>query len=64
MTLRDMVLRKQELGYGSDDARAAVCQDIILKAIAESWMKKNSCGVFVSLYLMIRECGKMICWQL
>lgn len=41
MTLSDMVLKKQELGYGPDDARAAVCQDIVLKAIAESTLSRN-----------------------
>ena len=30
-----------EKGYGPDDARARICQDIILKAISESSLSRN-----------------------
>ena len=31
----------QKLGYEPDDARARVCQDVILKAISESKLSEN-----------------------
>lgn len=41
MNLREMTVKIQELGYDVADARARVCQDIILKAIANSSLAKN-----------------------
>ena len=36
-----MVLNVQKLGYEPDDARARVCQDIVLKAISKSDLSRN-----------------------
>ena len=41
MNLSDMVKNIQELGYEPDDARARVCQDIVLKAISRSSLSRN-----------------------
>ena len=41
MDLNAMVLEMQERGYEPDDARARVCQDVVLKAIAESPLSRN-----------------------
>lgn len=41
MNLREIIVKIQELGYDVADARARVCQDIILKAIANSSLAKN-----------------------
>lgn len=41
MNLAEMVLNMQNLGYEPDDARARVCQDIVLKAISQSTLSKN-----------------------
>ena len=41
MNLSNMVKEMQELGYEPDDARARVCQDIILKAISQSTLSRN-----------------------
>ena len=41
MNLLDMVVKIQDLGYESDDARARVCQDIVLKAISRSSLSRN-----------------------
>jgi hypothetical protein len=41
INIRDMVFEMQNLGYELDDARARVCQDIVLKAIAESSLSRN-----------------------
>lgn len=41
MNLLDMVKKMQQLGYEPDDARARVCQDIILKAISQSTLSRN-----------------------
>lgn len=36
MNLAEMVFNMQKLGYAPDDARARVCQDVVLKAISQS----------------------------
>ena len=41
MNLSEMVLKIQSLGYNPDDARARVCQDIVLKAIEKSSLSRN-----------------------
>jgi hypothetical protein len=41
INIRDMVFEMQNLGYELDDARARVCQDIVLKVIAESSLSRN-----------------------
>ena len=41
MNLLDMVKNIQEIGYEADDARARVCQDIVLKAISKSSLSQN-----------------------
>ena len=41
MNLSDMVIKMQDLGYESDDARARVCQDIVLKSISKSSLSRN-----------------------
>ena len=41
MNLSDMVKNIQEIGYEPDDARARVCQDIVLKAISQSSLSRN-----------------------
>lgn len=41
MNLAEMVLNVQKLGYEPDDARARVCQDIVLKAISKSNLSRN-----------------------
>lgn len=41
MDLNEMVFEMQDKGYEPDDARARVCQDIVLKAIAESSFSRN-----------------------
>lgn len=41
MNLREMTVKIQEMGYDAADARARVCQDIILKAIARSPLSRN-----------------------
>lgn len=41
MNLREMTVKIQEMGYDVADARARVCQDIILKAIARSPLSRN-----------------------
>ena len=41
MNLAEMVLNVQKLGYEPDDARARVCQDIVLKAISKSDLSRN-----------------------
>lgn len=41
MNLSDMIIKIQELGYEPDDARARVCQDIVLKAISKSSLSRN-----------------------
>ena len=41
MNLKDMVKKVQQLGYEPDDARARVCQDIVLKAISKSSLSRN-----------------------
>lgn len=41
MNLSVMIKEIQELGYVPDDARARVCQDIVLKAIAQSSLSRN-----------------------
>lgn len=41
MNLSDMVKNIQEIGYEPDDARARVCQDIVLKAISQSSLSGN-----------------------
>lgn len=40
MNLLDMVKKIQEIGYEPDDARARVCQDIVLKAISKSSLSR------------------------
>lgn len=41
MNLSVMIKEMQELGYESFDASARVCQDIVLKAIAQSSLSGN-----------------------
>ena len=41
MNLSDMVNKMQELGYEPDDARARICQDIVLKALSKSTLSRN-----------------------
>lgn len=41
MDLSDSIRKMQALGYGTDDAEARVCQDIVLKAISESTLSRN-----------------------
>lgn len=41
MNLYEMIDNEIANGYGSDNARAKVCQDIILKAIADSTLSRN-----------------------
>ena len=41
MNLSKMVLKIQNSGYNPDDARARVCQDIVLKAIEKSSLSRN-----------------------
>ncbi|MBQ6876327.1 MAG: nucleotidyl transferase AbiEii/AbiGii toxin family protein [Lachnospiraceae bacterium] len=41
MNLSDMVKNIQKIGYESDDARARVSQDIVLKAISQSSLSGN-----------------------
>ena len=41
MNLSEMVMQMQIIGYEPDDARARVCQDIVLKAISESTLSRN-----------------------
>lgn len=41
MNLSEMVMQMQTIGYEPDDARARVCQDIVLKAISESTLSRN-----------------------
>lgn len=41
MDLSSMIKRMQELGYGTVDAGARVCQDIVLKAISKSSLARN-----------------------
>lgn len=41
MNLAQMVVSVQKLGYEPDDARARVCQDIVLKAISKSELSRN-----------------------
>ena len=41
MKLSDMVKNMQEFGYEPDDARARVCQDIVLKAMSKSTLSRN-----------------------
>lgn len=41
MNIQEMIDEAQSLGYPILDARAKICQDIVLKAIAESSLSKN-----------------------
>ena len=41
MNLSDMVNKMKELGYEPDDARARICQDIVLKALSKSTLSRN-----------------------
>ena len=41
MDLRELVAEAEKMGYEPDDARAKVCQDIVLKAISDSSLSKN-----------------------
>lgn len=41
MNLRKLIADMRQLGYGIADARARVCQDIVLKGIAESSLARN-----------------------
>ena len=41
MIIRDMILKLEECGYSKQDARARVCQDIVLKAISKSAFSNN-----------------------
>lgn len=41
MNLNEMIENEIEHGYGDDNARSKVCQDIILKAISESSLSRN-----------------------
>ena len=41
MNLAEMVLDMQKFGYTPDDARARVCQDVVLKAISKSNLSRN-----------------------
>ena len=41
-TLREMIARANADGYMDDNAEAKVCQDIILKALSESSLRRNA----------------------
>ena len=41
MNLKDLIKQIKELGYNDDDAIARVCQDIVLKGIAQSPLSRN-----------------------
>lgn len=41
MNLAVMIKEMQGLGYGSVDASARICQDIVLKAISKSSLSRN-----------------------
>ena len=41
MNLSEVITQMQTIGYEPDDARARVCQDIVLKAISESTLSRN-----------------------
>ena len=41
MIIRDMILKLEDSGYSKQDARARVCQDIVLKAISQSVFSNN-----------------------
>ncbi len=36
MNIQEMIVRIESQGYSPQDARARVCQDIVLKAISDS----------------------------
>ena len=41
MNIQEMIEEIEKLGYSPQDARARVCQDIVLKAIASSNLSRN-----------------------
>ena len=41
MNLQEMLEKTQEAGYPMQDARAKVCQDVVLDAIAKSGLSGN-----------------------
>lgn len=41
MNIQNMINEIESLGYSPQDARARVCQDIVLKAIAKSNLSQN-----------------------
>lgn len=41
MNLRDLIRQIEELGYNDEDAVARVCQDIVLKGIADSTLSRS-----------------------
>lgn len=41
MNLRDLIMQIEGLGYNDEDATARVCQDIVLKGIAQSTLSRN-----------------------
>lgn len=42
MNLYDLTEEIRKMGYGADDARARVCQDIVLKALSLSSLSRNA----------------------
>lgn len=41
MKIQEMINEIEALGYSPQDARARVCQDIVLKAISDSSLSRN-----------------------
>lgn len=41
MNLREVIKQIEELGYNNEDSVARVCQDIVLKGIAQSALSRN-----------------------
>lgn len=41
MNLLDMIVEAKALGYSDDDARAPVCQDIVLGALSKGSLSRN-----------------------
>ena len=42
MNLYDLTEEMEKIGYEPDDARARVCQDIVLKALSRSSLSRNA----------------------
>ena len=59
MIIRDMILKLEDSGYSKQDARARVCQDIVLKAISQS-VFSNNVTIKVQLINVNRKMKKML----